>query len=139
MRRFLVMSARVESFDVQPENLLAFCRGNHLSLFREAYMVGLECWPVQSEGQEIDGQPSRPIDLVKSGHLSPSSIGVNDAPSFEGQLLLQRIRLAGGFSLRHPYVYQAPIDKQTDGSRAWDTGRGSPEFDAFEHLGRKGA
>ena len=54
-------------------------------------MVGLECWPVQSEGQEIDGQPSRPIDLVKSGHLSPSSIGVNDAPSFEGQLLLQRI------------------------------------------------
>jgi len=44
MRRFLVMSARVESFDIQPEKLLAFCRGNHLSLFHEAYMVGLECW-----------------------------------------------------------------------------------------------
>src|SRR5712675_2115346 len=69
MRRFLVMSARIERSDVQPENLLAFCCGNHLSLFHEAYMVGLECWPVQSKGQEIDGQPSRPIDLIKSGHF----------------------------------------------------------------------
>jgi len=131
MRRFLVMSARVERSDVQPENLLAFCCGNHLSLFREAYMVGLECRPVQSEGEEIDGQRSRPIDLIKSGHLSRSSIGVNDGPSFEGPALASADRLAGGFRLRHPYVCQAPIDKQTDGSRAWDTVRGSPEFDAL--------
>ena len=92
---------------------------------------------VQSEGQEIDGQPSRPIDLIKSGHLSRSSIGVNDGPSFEGPALASTDRLAGGFRLRHPYLCQAPIDKQTDGLRAWDTVHGSPEFDALEHLGRK--
>jgi|SRR5712671_1624661 hypothetical protein len=68
---------------------------------------------VQSEGQEIDGQPSRPIDLIKSGHLSRSSIGVNDGPSFEGPALASADRLAGGFRLRHPYLCQAPIDKQT--------------------------
>jgi len=78
---------------------------------------------VQSEGQEIDGQPSRPIDLIKSGHLSRSSIGVNDGPSFEGPALASADRLAGGFRLRHPYLCQAV--------------RGSPEFDALEHLGRK--
>jgi len=38
------------------------------------------------------------------------------------------------FSLRYPDVRQAPIDKQADGSRAWDTVRGGPEFDAFKHL-----
>jgi membrane protease YdiL (CAAX protease family) len=34
-------------------------------------------------------------------------------------------------------VRRAAIDKQADGSRAWDTVSGGPEFDAFEHLGRK--
>jgi len=60
---------------------------------------------VQSEGQEIDGQPSRPIDLIKSGHLSRSSIGVNDGPSFEGLALASADRLAGGFRLRHPWNF----------------------------------
>jgi len=58
------------------------------------------------------------------------------APLSRG-LFLSADRFAGAFSLPRPYVCQAPIDKQTDGSRAWSLVRGSPEFDALEHLGRK--
>src|SRR5258708_39889853 len=85
------MSARVESSDIQPENLLAFCGGNHLSLSRERQGVGLECWPVHSEGQEIHGQPSRPIDLIKSGHFACSLFAVKGGPPCEGPALDQRI------------------------------------------------
>src|SRR5258708_19430575 len=89
---------------------------------------------VQSEGQEIDGQPSRPIDLIKSGHLSRSSIGVNDGPSFEGPALASADRLAGGFRLRHPYLSQPPIDKQTDGSPAPPPPPAPPPFHPLHHL-----
>ena len=58
-------------------------------------------------------------------------------PLFRGARSCSADSLAGAFSLRYPDVRQASIDKQADGSRAWDTVSGGPEFDAFEHLGWK--
>jgi hypothetical protein len=58
---------------------------------------------------------------------------------FRGTSSCSADRFAGAFSLRYPHVRQAPIDKQADGSRARVAVRGSPEFDAFEHLGREKA
>jgi MFS family permease len=85
----------------------------------------------------------RPIGRIRATPLSSLSLRSKADlmgkryPSFEGPVLASADRLADAFSLRYPYVRQAPIDKQADGSRARVAVRGSPEFDAFEHLGRE--
>jgi hypothetical protein len=56
---------------------------------------------------------------------------------FEGPVLDSADRLADGFSLRYPDVRQTPIDRQADGSRAWDVVANSPMLDTFPRLGRE--